>query len=321
MSADRLRSPSAGAPVPKLPLDPAARWESDLPETFRAGTSADAVQQFLFDPASLHHADAYRASDPQFADPARGQAWRATRRRALHLVLSAIAGSPWADALVLRGSVAMSVWFPETARDPGDLDFVVVPRSRGVHDKSTAVLLDGVAAAAEAFAAAHGEGITISAESAVLGDIWTYDRVPGRRMVLSWAAPGLPGGDLQLDFVFNEILPEPPEPLALPYGGQVLAASPALSLAWKLLWLVSDMHPQGKDLYDAVLLAERYPVRPELLQQVFREQPVSLEQVVESAGEAHLGHFTLEYPQLREVAPELAGRLVRAVRPAFAEGR
>lgn len=42
-------------------------------------------------------------------------------------------------------------------------------------------------------------------------------------------------------------------------GGEprLWAAMPALSLAWKLLWLASDAHPQGKDLYDAVLHAER----------------------------------------------------------------
>ncbi|MFG2526860.1 hypothetical protein [Streptomyces sp. NPDC048516] len=36
----------------------------------------------------------------------------------------------------------------------------------------------------------------------------------------------------------------------------VRAAARALSLAWKVLWLVSDLHPEGKDLYDALLLAE-----------------------------------------------------------------
>ena len=37
--------------------------------------------------------------------------------------------------------------------------------------------------------------------------------------------------------------------------------TPALSLAWKLLWLATDTYPQGKDLYDATLLAE-YPDVP-----------------------------------------------------------
>lgn len=40
----------------------------------------------------------------------------------------------------------------------------------------------------------------------------------------------------------------------------VRAASPALSLAWKLFWLETDAYPQGKDLYDAILLAEETTV-------------------------------------------------------------
>ena len=42
-----------------------------------------------------------------------------------------------------------------------------------------------------------------------------------------------------------------------------------MSLAWKLLWLHSDMHPRGKDLYDAMLLAESTSMPPGLLEAVF----------------------------------------------------
>lgn len=126
----------------------------------------------------------------------------------------------------------MSLWFPRTAREPGDLDFVVIPRSWNITDPRTATMLRGIAALAQETA---GDGLTIAADQAVLGDIWTYDRVPGRRMVLPWSLSGLPGGDVQIDFVFNEQLPEKPEALGLPDGATVPAASPGLSLAWKLL--------------------------------------------------------------------------------------
>ncbi|CAL9443468.1 hypothetical protein SUDANB95_02282 [Actinosynnema sp. ALI-1.44] len=53
--------------------------------------------------------------------------------------------------------------------------------------------------------------------------IWTYERVPGRRLVVPFDLPGLPGGSVRLDFVFNEHLPEPPVTVA---GVPVLAASP-----------------------------------------------------------------------------------------------
>ena len=51
----------------------------------------------------------------------------------------------------------------------------------------------------------------------------------------------------------------------------VLAASNEESLAWKLLWLFSDFYPQGKDRYDAVLLAERTALRSSLLKTVLED--------------------------------------------------
>ncbi|MFE7957962.1 nucleotidyl transferase AbiEii/AbiGii toxin family protein [Streptomyces sp. NPDC057413] len=299
----------------------------DLPRTLVWVRGDGVKQQPVFDPAMKHHQDAYRASDPVFADPARQEAWRTARRTALHLVLAAIAGSRWADALVLRGSVLMSVWFGEAAREPGDLDFVVVPDSWGIDEPRTARMLEQVAAAAQALAAQDASGVRISAEGALVEDIWTYERVPGRRMMLPWSAPGVPGGHVQLDFVFNERLPEPPQPVTLPGGAVLQGATPALSLAWKMLWLVSDMYAQGKDLYDAVLLAERHPLPYALLHEVFRlsgewpeyhREDVRLEDVVEAVGCVEWHHFVKEYPQFADDEREFAERLVRAVTPTFA---
>jgi hypothetical protein len=289
-------------------------------------TGDDVVQHPVFDPALKHHRNAFRATDPRFGDPARGEAWRAARRRALHLVLDAIAASRWSEALVLRGSVLMSVWFPGTAREPGDLDFVVVPDTWRIDEDRTDHMLRGIGAAAQALAEARGNEVGISARDAVVEDIWTYDRVPGRRMVLPWATPGLPGGHVQLDFVFNERLPEAPEPVQLPGGGVVRAATPELSLAWKLMWLINDLHGQGKDLYDAVLLAERHPLRHELLHEVFRlsgewpypnREQILLADVEEAVRHVEWDHFVTEYPQFGDAERAYADRLVRAVRTTF----
>ncbi|MEV7830476.1 hypothetical protein AB0P12_07595 [Streptomyces subrutilus] len=95
----------------------------------------------------------------------------------------------------------------------------------------------------------------------------------GRRMVPPRSVPGPPAGQVQLDFVCNEHLPVGPEPVALGCGAVVLAATPALSLAWKLLWIISDGHPQGKDLHHAALLAERYALPHVLLQGPLNEGP------------------------------------------------
>ncbi|GLY30891.1 nucleotidyl transferase AbiEii/AbiGii toxin family protein [Kineosporia sp. NBRC 101731] len=328
---------AAGVEVPQAPLDEATREYNDLPATFRAIGAHDVHQQFLFDPATLHHRNAYRAGDPEFSDPARGAVWRVARRRALFLALAAIADSPWVESLVLRGSVAMALWLPAAAREPGDLDFVVVPPTQAIDHAASVAMLAAIPSLMATFANGQGGGIDFDASLAVLGDIWTYDRVPGRRLVLPWSVAqqpdqpdqpelsGLPGGNIQLDFVFNEVMPQEPELVELPGGGVVQAASPALSLAWKLLWLFTDTHPQGKDLYDAVLLAEHYPLPDELLRWAFEQagQPsavwhartLTIGHLPNAAREAQLEHLVLEYPQLREVAPELAGRLVRALSP------
>ncbi|MFG2357673.1 nucleotidyl transferase AbiEii/AbiGii toxin family protein [Streptomyces sp. NPDC048521] len=308
--------------VPREPLDEATRRAKDLPRTL-TWVSGDGVRQRpVFEPALKQYQNAYRATDPVFADPALGEAWRTARWQALRLVPAAIAGSAWADAVVLRGSVLMSVWFGDAAREPGDLDFVVVPDTWGIDEERTDRMIRGIAEAAQARA---GE-VRFSARDAVVEDIWTYERVPGRRMVLPWSAPGLPGGHVQLDFVFNERLPEAPEPVELPGGAVLLGATPGLSLAWKLMWLINDTYAQGKDLYDAVLLAERHPLSHELLEEVFRlsgEWPdpyrrnVLLEDVEEALRYVEWRHFVTEYPQFAERRREFAERLLRAVTPAF----
>ncbi|MEV7078133.1 nucleotidyl transferase AbiEii/AbiGii toxin family protein [Streptomyces sp. NPDC093516] len=319
----------ASREIPREPLDDATRRAEQLPRTLRPVPGDDVVQRPVFDPALKQYPNAYRATDPCFGDPERGEAWRAARRQALELVLAAVAGSPWVDALVLRGSVLMSVWFGQAAREPGDLDFVVVPHTWRMEDGRTDRMLASIAEAAQELADARGRRVGVSARGAVVEDIWTYDRVPGRRMVLPWGAPGLPGGHVQLDFVFNERLPQEPEPVELPGGAIVQAATPGLSLAWKLMWLITDAHAQGKDLYDAVLLAERQPPDRALLHEVFRlsgewpcpyQEKILLEHVVEAVGYVEWNHFVTEYPRFRDDERAFAERLVRAVAPAFEEG-
>jgi hypothetical protein len=101
------------------------------PSTFRplAGAGRDVRQHRVFDPALKHFDDAYRAGEPVFGDPAEGARWSAARRAAMAHVLAVVAASPWAENLVLRGSVALRAWLGEVAREPGDLDFVVAPKT------------------------------------------------------------------------------------------------------------------------------------------------------------------------------------------------
>jgi hypothetical protein len=55
-------------------------------------------------------------------DPAHRRAHRAV----LDHVLALAAGAPWGDGLVLRGSAALSAWLGAAAREPADLDWVVL---------------------------------------------------------------------------------------------------------------------------------------------------------------------------------------------------
>ncbi|MET9605460.1 nucleotidyl transferase AbiEii/AbiGii toxin family protein [Streptomyces sp. NPDC006512] len=311
--------------LPGEPLDDGTRAARGLPRTLRPVAGDDVRQRAVFDPSLRHNFRAYRAGDPVFDDPERTVAWAAARRAAMDAVLLAVSRGEWADSLVLRGSVLLADRFGEAAREPGDLDFVVVPHTWEMGDGRTDRMLEGIAAAADGRAG-------IDASGAVSEDIWTYDRVPGRRMVLPWAVPGLPAGQVQLDFVFNERLAEPPEPAELACGAVVLAATPALSLAWKVLWLISDRHPQGKDLYDAVLLAEHHRLPNALLQQVFREAgewphphaDVGPEHIEFLVPDGYVGaeweHFEAEYPHLAGPGEEaFVARLAEALRPTFAE--
>lgn len=60
------------------------------------------------------------------AEPCGPAAWRTARRAAMDHVLGLIAASSWSDGLVLRGSMAMLAWAGDAAREPGDLDWIVL---------------------------------------------------------------------------------------------------------------------------------------------------------------------------------------------------
>jgi hypothetical protein len=233
-----------------------------MPATFRPVPGGREVEQLLaFDPALKQLSNAYRPGEPVFADPSVGRRWRAARETVMNDLLTVLGGSRWAAHLVLRGSALMRAWVGDDARRPGDLDFVVTPVNVTSDSRQARALLDGIKAAASEAGLRPGE----AGESA----IWTYERADGRRLVIPFSAPDVPDGSVQIDVVFGERLPIDPEPVALPgVHTLVLAATAELSLAWKLLWLATDRYPQGKDLYDAVLLAEHTTVDVELVREL-----------------------------------------------------
>lgn len=104
----------------------------------------------------------------------------------------------------------------------------------------------------------------------------------------------------------NEPLPVGPQPVEVA-GVPLLGATRELSLAWKLVWQAGDMYPQGKDLYDAVLLAESCALPYPLLAEAFRFQ-------------TDWAAFHKEYPGIPGSAESYADRLLKALAPTFAAG-
>lgn len=110
-----------------------------------------------------------------------------------------------------------------------------------------------------------GRGVTLDAGRVYQDNDWsyTYYAMAGVRLIIPWRAEDLEG-QVQVEFAQDETLPQPPIWTRIPRmdGGQsvVSAAGPELSLRWKLAWLIGDTRDsgvsRGKDLYDAVLLAE-----------------------------------------------------------------
>jgi hypothetical protein len=292
-----------------------------FPNTFFPGTASDESAKCadVFDPALRQFRRAVRAGDPVISDPELRRRWHNARRRVTGHVLRAAAESSWPDHLVLRGSLLLKTWFGDDAREPGDIDWVVRPHSMKVNDADGVKLVDDLIRRASS---PSPSGVRILADQVRVDDIWMYERAPGRRVVFPWEAPGLPIGIVQCDLVFGERLPVEPVDVTVSDGvGGVVslrAATPELSLAWKLLWLETDTYPQGKDLYDAALLAERTTLSPELLRRVFAN--ADLDQSLPTTDDFPLHWnvdweaFRAEYPHVRGEARDWQERLTAALR-------
>jgi hypothetical protein len=241
--------------------DAARRAEvaAGFPPVYRAVSRAGGVrQEAVFDPALRQFRNAYMAGEPVFDEPELGALWRDRRRDALNLAVRAIARSACADRLVLRGGMTMQHLCGDAAREPHDIDFLAtVGTGREVVDEIVAAI------------AAIDDPVIRFGADAVIGDIWTYERADGRRAVITWHADGVPSGVVQIDVVFDAAMPLPAERFPIPGTDDTIAsASAQLSLAWKIMWLDSDMYPRAKDLYDAVLLAERTTIDPDLVDEL-----------------------------------------------------
>ncbi|MET7855758.1 hypothetical protein ABZS81_00730 [Streptomyces sp. NPDC005318] len=69
--------------------------------------------------------------EPAFRDPSLAPRWRAARRTVQDHLLQVITESAWGDGdgLILRGSLPLQAWVGAAAREPGDLDWIVLEPS------------------------------------------------------------------------------------------------------------------------------------------------------------------------------------------------
>ena len=213
-------------------------------------------------------------------------------------LLTVISTTPCAEHLVLRGSVTMPAWVGSAARAPGDLDFVVTPHTITSGSADARALLQDIVAACPCHPRC---GPAAGADGRAA--IWTYERADGRRLVVPFSTADGPDGSVQIDIVFGERLPVAPDTAELPgLDVPLLAATAALSLAWKLLWLATDMYPQGKDLYDAALLAEHTTVDRELVRDLIRPELGAEADTFTARAvlswEVDWANFTDEYPSV-----------------------
>jgi hypothetical protein len=319
------------------------------------------------------------------------------RRAALDHLLGLIITLPHSDMLVLRGSRLLRAWAGDRAREPVDLDFVVLPVLAVPVDPLDphpyVPALDVVQQWPEfAAGAGHSEiwtggddefctrgtraiippeglrwdlepdrpgfvsgflddlqdqvrrepgaasGVMLSPDGMRSDGTWVYsyadDGSGGIRVIVPWSAPGLPGGQVQADFALGERLPEPPAWTRIPLWpdgtGEIVvqAATPELSLAWKLLWLHADSAagdgPRPKDLYDAVILAEdnRTRLSPRLLRRVMSQGATTAGARAGEAGagimppaEAAWSAFAADNPAASGSTSDWLNRLASALAP------
>ncbi len=301
----------------------------DSPNTLRAQeAAAQSGRPRVFDPALKHYARAFQLGDYASASMHERLEWELARAHVRAHLLQIVAGSRWREHLVLRGSALMQAWFGEAARDPKDLDWVFQPFETKADDALALQCLAELSALVETNARIGD--LHIDVERIASDEIWTYERAAGRRLIFPFRTPLGAGREIQMDIVWQEVLWQEPTLTTISTRGgapvEVWAATPALSLAWKLFWLANDMHPQGKDLYDAVLLAERgvaagEPLDFALLRQVFDTDEWWAKRSLTLDNFRSLNvdwpNFRLDYPFVEGDEAHWQARLTKALQPTF----
>jgi hypothetical protein len=256
----------------------------------------------------------------------------AARRQVVGQLLRTVAASQWRDHLVLRGSLLLRDWLGDAAREPGDVDWAVIPETLSAEGPPGELLVDGLAEVGPP-QRRPGEPL-IRWDRVHVERIWVYSASPGLRATFPWRHDDLFDG-VQMDFSFGDTFLIPPVEADVPAGDggsvRLLTATREQSLLWKLRWLDADDEPRAKDLYDATLLAEdlaarQAPVPAELLRRALEIPPPGAPSPREPhflanlAAEADWVRFRQDHPGATGSAREWQDRLVRALSASFGPG-
>lgn len=197
------------------------------------------------------------------------------RWRVIHHLLQMVNRSGLGEIVVLRGSLLMKAWYGDAAREPNDVDLVLRdPEIRFKHRFLDDQISDFLRVVQRNAETEWGQIRSQKIKDSPLSE-GEYAHLVGRRLMFPWEDGAKNTGIIQVDIAFDERLHVEPSLTEIPnpYGEPtvVYAAGKDEALAWKLLWLQRDAgrwtrdvrswmlkqgHPSGKDLYDAVLLAE-----------------------------------------------------------------
>lgn len=307
----------------KAPGSRSANARCGFPPTFgQPLREGEAEHMLVYDPATRQYGRAFRRGDPKLPpmDMAR---WQKARRQVMQHLLDIATSGPWQNNLVLRGSLTMRAFAGDAAREPGDIDWVVTPETIIMSEKAAHQIIHGIIKAVSA--SPRCQDAAIEPADITQTDIWTYDRAPGRRVAFPWRCGELPPAVMQMDFVFQQKLHTQPVPITISLDTKdsvtLLSASREESLAWKLLWLNSDIHPQGKDLYDAVLLAEGATLLKAVLQDADMLKHLSRSFPFDDRASANVDwdNFMKECPWVEGKASEWIQRLKTALQPTLSE--
>jgi hypothetical protein len=301
--------------------------DTSYPATFRAlNPDQEAKRPQIFEPALRQFSNAFQFGEPKDLDAEEQAHIKEVRAEVRNHLLQLVSQSKWKDHLVLRGSTAMQCWFGERAREPKDIDWVFRPAEVKLGDPESEQCYQGLVELVRQNPLTTHTEILVS--RIATDDIWTYERAAGRRIVFPFRSRKGIEREIQMDIVWNETLFHAPTEVSILLDDSIAvplwAATAEESLCWKLLWLITDSEAQGKDLYDAVLLAEHTSLSAELVQHLigtvhvcdpwYQDQGISLGSMLEHLR-VDWQNFKIDYPWIPGEYIDWYERLRRALKP------